>query len=386
MFERAREYFKFGAGRPPGTIWAMERAYFEFRRKYPGKDEYAYLRLALESRYPDKPTEQIHTLLSECRSLDDIIVKAVALDFDQSVAIQIRMNVLWSLPACSRCGKYRALSTKDTLCYGCRNYAGFAACSNCRLFWKDSPAFCQRCGGKVWKITDGPGVPILPLGDEPGSPTCTSQNPSQNSSEFAGDRGGEEVDDFVKLVAQIDFLEARCAKAWDASLLQRREYRQPRRIDPNLARESQEGASTAAPDATLVEDVDRFFDALCAAYLGGDSTRRAEIRSLMESNRKLLNSLDNYAARAAKKLGETGNPEHLLRGLAAASIDDGRSCRSYGHALGQLYRNAAQHGLEPSVFFTTVAKLSDNEMRGVLENFQSSEDFSVFVRPYLETK
>jgi hypothetical protein len=187
-------------------------------------------------------------------------------------------------------------------------------------------------------------------------------------------------------VAQIDFLEARCAKAWDASLLQRREYRQPRRIDPNLARESQEGASTAAPDATLVEDVDRFFDALCAAYLGGDSTRRAEIRSLMESNRKLLNSLDNYAARAAKKLGETGNPEHLLRGLAAASIDDGRSCRSYGHALGQLYRNAAQHGLEPSVFFTTVAKLSDNEMRGVLENFQSSEDFSVFVRPYLETK
>ena len=94
MLERATEYLMFGAGRPPGTMWAMERAYFEFRRKYSGKDEYAYFRLALESRYPDKPTEQIHELLSECRSLDDIIVKAVALDFDQSVAVQIRMNVL----------------------------------------------------------------------------------------------------------------------------------------------------------------------------------------------------------------------------------------------------------------------------------------------------
>ena len=54
MFERAKEYLKLGAARPPGTIWAMERTYFELRHKYPGKDEYAYLRLALLSRYPDK--------------------------------------------------------------------------------------------------------------------------------------------------------------------------------------------------------------------------------------------------------------------------------------------------------------------------------------------
>jgi hypothetical protein len=46
MFERAREYLQFGAGRSSGTILALERAYFEFRRKYPGKDVYGYLRLA----------------------------------------------------------------------------------------------------------------------------------------------------------------------------------------------------------------------------------------------------------------------------------------------------------------------------------------------------
>ena len=43
MSERVKEYLKFGAARPPGTVWAMERAYFELRHQYPGKDEYAYL-------------------------------------------------------------------------------------------------------------------------------------------------------------------------------------------------------------------------------------------------------------------------------------------------------------------------------------------------------
>jgi hypothetical protein len=73
-------------------------------------------------------------------------------------------------------------------------------------------------------------------------------------------------------------------------------------------------------------------------------------------------------------------------GLFTKPRDDGRSCQECGFTLGQLYRSATEHGLEPSGFFATVAKLSDNEMQGVLENFQSSEDFSVFVKPYLEAK
>jgi hypothetical protein len=162
MFKWAREYLKFGAARPPGTVWMMERTYFELRHKYPGKDEYAYLRLALQGRYPDKP-DQIHQLASKCRSLEDAIIKAVALDFGDQVAGLVRMNVLWKLPACSRCGKYRALSTTDNFCYGCRKYPGFAACTKCHLFWDDDPHFCQRCGGGLWKITDGPGVPMIPL-------------------------------------------------------------------------------------------------------------------------------------------------------------------------------------------------------------------------------
>ncbi|HTR24498.1 MAG TPA: hypothetical protein VMI10_10975 [Terriglobales bacterium] len=276
----------------------------------------------------------------------------------------------------------------DAKGYGCRNYAGFAACTSCHLFWDDNPSFCQRCGGKVWNVTDGPGVPIIPLEHEPDVIPDSFKKPPQNLVEEALYGVGEGTDDFVKVVAQVDALEARCERVWDASIRQRREYRHLRRIDPNLARESQQGAAVEADaaDTTLVKDVDRFFDKLCAMYLGGDSARRVEIRSLMESNKRLLEGLDNYAGREAKKLRQTGDPEHLLRGLAAISIDDGRSCQKYGFTLGQLYRIATEHGLEPSGFFATVAKLSDNEMRGVLENFQSSEDFSIFVKPYLGAK
>jgi hypothetical protein len=73
----------------------------------PGKDEYTYVRLTLQGRYPDK-LDQIHQLASEWRSLDDAIIKTVALDVGDHGAVHVRMNVLWNLPACSRCGKYCA--------------------------------------------------------------------------------------------------------------------------------------------------------------------------------------------------------------------------------------------------------------------------------------
>jgi hypothetical protein len=141
----------------------MEKTYFKLRRKFPGKEEHTYLRLALHTRYPDKPINQISQLASECHSLEDAIVKAVSLDFGHTVAALVRMNTLHSLPPCCRCNKYRALSIADNLCYGCRNYAGFACCGKCRLFWDDAPEFCQYCGTQLWKITGGLGVPMIPL-------------------------------------------------------------------------------------------------------------------------------------------------------------------------------------------------------------------------------
>ncbi len=156
MFGRAKEYFKWGTGRPMGTVWMMEKAYFEMRRRYPGKTEYAYLRLALQSRYPDRPDE-VPLLAEKCRSLDDAITEAVALDFDRAIAIATQMNFLMRMSACTRCGKYRSLSTTDSFCYGCRKYFGFAACLQCHVYWDNQPDCCPKCRGGVWRITDGDG-------------------------------------------------------------------------------------------------------------------------------------------------------------------------------------------------------------------------------------
>jgi hypothetical protein len=135
-----------------------------------------------------------------------------------------------------------------------------------------------------------------------------------------------------------------------------------------LARESLAEANPNA-DATLVSDLDQFFDTLCSMYLGADSERRVEIRSLLESNPRLLGNLYNYAGRAANRLRSTGRTEFLLRGLAASSIDDGRDCRGYGDVLARLYLSASDHGLAPSGAFSTVAQLSDLNTRGFIENF-----------------
>ena len=102
MFDRANEFFRFGAGRPPGTMWSIEKAYFELRRKHPGRDECAYLFLALRSRYLDKPEAAIHNAASKCRGLDEAIIVAVDIDFGNHVAVEMR-DVLRNLPACSRC-------------------------------------------------------------------------------------------------------------------------------------------------------------------------------------------------------------------------------------------------------------------------------------------
>jgi hypothetical protein len=162
MLKRVAEYLASGAGRPLGVIWASEKAYFDFRRRFPGKDEPAYLRLTLQSRYPEKNPTELSELLSDCHNLEDIMVKAVSIDFTPGIGAATRMNVLWNFPSCAECGKYRALNTSDNLCYGCRRYSGFAACAVCHLSWEDSPKFCEKCGQELWRITDGPGVPIIP--------------------------------------------------------------------------------------------------------------------------------------------------------------------------------------------------------------------------------
>ena len=142
-------------------MWAMEKAYFTARRKFPFKKEPVYLRLTLQSRYPDKSVDEIVQMVNKCKNLDDAIEEAIRTDFGEAIAWDFVSKVLMNLPKCLSCGKYRALSPNSSLCYGCRNFGSVLVCPKCRLYWATRESFCYQCGGKL--------VPIITTEDEPSS-------------------------------------------------------------------------------------------------------------------------------------------------------------------------------------------------------------------------
>lgn len=388
MLKRAAEYVAFGFGRPFGVLWAMEKAYFDFRRRFPGKEEHAYLRLALQSRYPEKDSDEVCTLVSDCHNLEDVMVKALSVDLSPGIAAATRMNVLMNLPPCARCGKYRALSTTDDLCYGCRKYPGFSACTHCRLYWDDFPTFCQQCGRELWRITDGPGVPMMELWRLTGGPSVpmiqsgtksdqslpveAGRQASIQQEELAGQEAKEE-NQFLELAMQAESLAGRCAKVWSESLAERRAYRAARRIDPLAARNMVLATTKSeATEVNLVHDLDAFFDALCDFYLTCSDRNRADIRAVIGSSKRLAGNLHNYVGRSAARLKEAGSPQFLLRGLAATSLDGGHTGQDFDHVLEKLWKNAVEIGSEPAEAFGSVARMSEREIQDMLETFVTS--------------
>src|SRR5215471_17798862 len=158
MFGRIAEYFKYGALKPRGVMWAMEKAYFTARRKFPFKKGPVYLRLTFQSRYPDKSVDEIVQMVNKCKNLDDAIEEAIRTDFGAAIAWDFVSKVLMDLPKCLSCRKYRALSPNSSLCYGCRNFGSVLICPKCRLYWATRESFCYQCGGKL--------VPIIAAEDE----------------------------------------------------------------------------------------------------------------------------------------------------------------------------------------------------------------------------
>jgi len=154
-----------------------------------------------------------------------------------------------------------------------------------------------------------------------------------------------------------------------------------RRIDPVAAREIMKPEDAkVSQDKALPLDLDPFFDSLCSLYLGADGELRLQLRNFMGDKKRLLGNLQNYAGRAGTKLKDSGNPEFLKRGVAAACIDDGRSGQDYVFVLKQLHINATNHGLQAkaSKFFSLIAPLcSDETLRGTLESFQKPKEHNV---------
>lgn len=146
-------------------------------------------------------------------------------------------------------------------------------------------------------------------------------------------------------------------------------------------------AGVPDPNDELLKLLDHIMD----EYLRADETTRGAIRGAFNGKDRVLYSLDNYIARAADKLAAGDGPHWLHRGLAAASILDGRlDLHDTQVNLGYLYRAAARAGLDPVPAFREVAALSSNvypgkmgSTREMLETFHKSDYFREAVEPDL---
>ena len=107
-------------------------------------------------------------------------------------------------------------------------------------------------------------------------------------------------------------------------------------------------------------EADELLDGLCPAYLAATESQRQASRAAVANKRGVLSALLRYIGRAAQHLRAAGNREWLLRGLAAASIDDGRpDWRDLLLALAELYVAAEQTGIDPQPAFAAVGALSN---------------------------
>jgi hypothetical protein len=154
-------------------MWAMEKSFFEWKYRYPGKSDNFYLRRALWSRYPEKGNAFVADLAQRCRNLDDAILEAVRVDFGESVACKLK-PALDLFPACSKCGVYRALSTRDTLCYGCRKFGNLIPCHKCHLYWDRDAGVCGKCG-----------TPLIPTSGTEANQTVASRTADPRRQELA---------------------------------------------------------------------------------------------------------------------------------------------------------------------------------------------------------
>src|SRR5262249_10569844 len=119
-----------------------------------------------------------------------------------------------------------------------------------------------------------------------------------------------------------------------------------------------EGAKRAAYDP--YQELYGLFDQLCPDYLSASADERSAIRSAVSRRSGIVSMLVSYVHRAATQLHAPPDREWLLRGLAAASIENcGQDYRDTFLALADLWVAAEAGGIDPQPAFAQVARLSD---------------------------
>lgn len=112
-----------------------------------------------------------------------------------------------------------------------------------------------------------------------------------------------------------------------------------------------------------LDKTDRFVEELCHIYLQITAKDRRTIRKQFGGLNKLWNLL-SYASRASGRIKSPSDAESLLLGLAAISIEDSTfDFRDSLLCLGQLYLSSEQAGIDPKLYFTRVAEVSNSQAK-----------------------
>lgn len=141
-------------------------------------------------------------------------------------------------------------------------------------------------------------------------------------------------------------------------------------------------------------EVSAALDDLCAHFLEAGPQERARIRAWIGASRSMLEALWSYALGSAEVVAGDDAERRLELGLAALSIDDGRTeIEDVWRVLADLWVAAVRAGIDPRPAIARVAAVSNKgasggaaHMRELLEGFERSEHFEPLVGERLGTR
>jgi hypothetical protein len=128
---------------------------------------------------------------------------------------------------------------------------------------------------------------------------------------------------------------------------------------------------------------------VCDTYASADAVMRAVLRDVVGASRDLQTLCLWFAGNAGQQLEATGAPEWLHRAVIAAALADrAPDYRDWYVTLGDVWVNAARHGLDPGAAFTGAAAMAaessglpGGSTRAMLFGFENSAYFAESVAP-----
>jgi hypothetical protein len=164
-----------------------------------------------------------------------------------------------------------------------------------------------------------------------------------------------------------------------------------RQLDHAALRSLSDQVSAVEPEE--YHALHELLDQVCDHYLQCGPEEREALRLSLGMRRDVLQEMLNHVGWAASHVASPQDHLWVLRGLAAASLQDHRlDFRDVYVALGDLYLTAVGAGIDASLCFQDVAAMSNphpgrmarlGAMRDFLRKFEESAFFAESVRPRL---